>query len=173
VLNRATFNTESGGSTVPNLGSITFGGKPSTSTYPVTGTTVTVPNVNIPREIDGKVVTAPAYYTVKVDSFNFPGSTSVQTTTQRVIIDSGTTLLYLPTAVAKAYNAKWPKGARSNGQGEWIVSCRDTPPSLSVTIGGQTFTLDAADLIYPGNNGQCISSVLDGGSDQSKGIFIL
>lgn len=173
MLNRPTLQQEEGTGTVSDLGSITFGGVPSN--VPTTGTTVTVPNHQFPFTIDGKNTTQPAYYTLQVDSFNFPGSGSLNTKTPLTILDSGTTLIYVPDAVANAFNKHWsPPAKYSKSQGAFVVDCDATAPYFSVTIGGKTFTTTPADLIYPsGTAGQCISSVLRGGSDQNGDVFIL
>lgn len=88
----------------------------------------------------------------------------------QVIIDSGTTLIYLPTGIANAVNALFnPPGIFDHNLGAYTVACNATVPSLGVEIGGETFYIDPADLILPAGWGTCITGVDDGG----QGPYIL
>ncbi|KAF2179975.1 acid protease [Zopfia rhizophila CBS 207.26] len=64
------------------------------------------------------------------------GSGSTTTTNINAVIDTGATLLYLPTAVVKAYYAKVPKAQVSRTEGGYIFPCSTTLPDFTVIIGG-------------------------------------
>ena len=88
----------------------------------------------------------------------------------QVIIDSGTTLIYLPTGIANAINALFdPPAVFDDWQGAYTVACNATVPSLGVEIGGETFYIDPVDMILPAGDGTCITGVDDGG----QGPYIL
>ncbi|KAF2642147.1 acid protease [Massarina eburnea CBS 473.64] len=52
------------------------------------------------------------------------------------ITDTGTTLLYLPPAVVKAYYAKVSGSSNSNTYGGYVFPCATTPPDFSLTFEG-------------------------------------
>ncbi len=92
-----------------------------------------------------------------------------------VIIDSGTTLNYLPSDVAEEFNALFqPPGEFSDDLGVYVVECTATPPSLGIVIGGQTFDHNPVDLVYDGELGGnlCLSGVQDGGSLAGGNIIL-
>jgi len=174
VLNRPTLTQEQAyNNTVPDLGAITFGGIPEGCT---TGTTVTVPNINFTTSIGGYNHSVPAYYTTSA-SFKFPGSKSINTTTPRIILDSGTTLIYLTNEIAEAYNKHWsPAATFDESNGIYFVDCNAKAPSLTVVIGGVEFEVDSRDLIYSATDGvanDCISSVIPGDSLGATSVSIL
>jgi len=80
----------------------------------------------------------------------------------QVIIDSGTSLIYLPTEVANAVNALFSPPAFFN-LGVYSVDCNATAPEFGVRIGSQTFFINAEDLILHNADGTCISGVDDAG----------
>lgn len=87
------------------------------------------------------------------------------------IVDSGTTLLYLPSADAEAINAMFdPPGKYSDFYGVYIIPCNATAPEIGFTIAGETFYINPEDLVFNQGLGPelCASSVVDGGD-----IFIL
>ncbi|KAF7371069.1 Acid protease [Mycena sanguinolenta] len=149
----------------PNLGFLAFGGTP-----PVTldTTAVTVPihwgysaTTGDPSTKSNAVF---LYYTVDVAGYTFPGSTSVTTKNNNTIVDSGTTLNYLPTKVAKAYNAQFvPKAKLDKDSGLYFVECNATVPAFSILEAG---TDDDGNIV-------CISGTQDGGEDTPENVFIL
>ncbi|GAB7347353.1 hypothetical protein MBLNU459_g4289t1 [Dothideomycetes sp. NU459] len=87
-------------------------------------------------------------------------------TTFPVIVDSGTTLIYVPTAVANTITSAFdPPGHYSPEDGVDVILCNATAPDFGVTIGGTTFDISAEDMIIPGDfePGYCMSGVQDGG----------
>ncbi|KAJ7636636.1 aspartic peptidase domain-containing protein [Roridomyces roridus] len=89
----------------PHLGCIAFGGIVPVA---VTSKSATVPVQRYdPQKVDpssGPNATF-LWYALDVDGYTFPGSTAVVTKSNSTMVDSGTTINLLPTAVADAYNA--------------------------------------------------------------------
>jgi len=146
-------------------GYIAFGGLP-----PVTGVS------------SSNLVSTPIQYlsSFSSDEYTFYAITaglnygSSKSASTQYIVDSGTTLLYAPSAVAKALNKAFKPSAKyEEDQGAYFVECTATPPAVSVSIAGTSFTINPADLIYQGvvdqNTGLCLTGVQDGG----QGPYIL
>lgn len=95
------------------------------------------------------------------------------------IVDSGTTLNYLPTTMANAVNKAFvPAAVYSSDEGAYVVSCTATPPVFGIEIGGTIFYTNPLDMIFlvgtdDDGNDVCISGIDDGGSDIAKDIYIL
>jgi hypothetical protein len=138
---------------------------------------VTVPNKNFTSTIDGTNVTSPAYYTTSATSFSFTGSHHINTTVPTIILDSGTTLVYLPDPIADAYNSLWePAAEYDDEEGVYLVDCDAKVPKLGVNIGGVEFEFDTRDLVFSAGDGfdnDCISGVVPGGSLSNSTISIL
>ncbi|KAF2435580.1 acid protease, partial [Tothia fuscella] len=123
-------------------------------------------------------------YTITADSFIFSAKKarylsktpkvllqSTSTPTQ-IIIDSGTTMLFLPFNTTKAINALWSPPAHYNEDSRtYFVHCNATAPRFGVTIGGQTFWINPNDLIQDADIGGkiCMSGIQPG----SDGISVL
>ncbi|KAG7192117.1 Vacuolar protease A [Scheffersomyces spartinae] len=71
-------------------------------------------------------------------------------------IDTGTSLITLPSSLAEIINAKI--GAQKSWSGQYQVDCasRDNLPELTLTLGGYNFTLSAYDYVLE-VGGSCIS----------------
>ena len=83
----------------------------------------------------------------------------------QTIVDSGTTLLYVPTADADAVSALFsPPATYDTVQGVYFVDCNAKVPKFGVKISGVVFQIDPTDLILPIPGGGCISGINDGGS---------
>lgn len=92
------------------------------------------------------------------------------TTDFPVIVDSGTTLIYLPTGIADSINCLFsPPAYFSDEAGADVVACNATAPEVGVTIGGKTLYLNPADLILDGglSGGLCVSGIQDNGGGLS------
>lgn len=125
------------------------------------------------------------FYTITVGSLVYNGSQSTNVSHGKwpspllaptkpshfqVIVDSGTTLIYLPTGIANAINALFnPPGVFDADLGAYSVACNAAVPSLGIEIGGRTFYINPVDMILPAGDGTCISGVDDGG----QGPYIL
>ncbi|KAK5164574.1 uncharacterized protein LTR77_009780 [Saxophila tyrrhenica] len=83
------------------------------------------------------------------------------------IADTGTSLLYLPAAVTKAYYEQ-AGGRYDNQQGGYTLPCNGGAPDFSVAIGGKTFTVPGSYIAYaPLTTG---SSTCFGGIQPDTGI---
>jgi hypothetical protein len=112
-----------------------------------------------------------SFYTITVDSYSFG---NLSTAPSQAIVDSGTTLLYAPGAVAAGLaNSFTPPGKLIENQGAYFADCNATAPEFNVKIAGKDFKIQAADLIYQDvrdpASGMCLLGVQDGG----EGPYIL
>lgn len=64
------------------------------------------------------------------------------------IADTGTTLLYLPSAVVTAYYRQVSGAAYNSQQGGYVFSCSATLPAFNVAIGGKTFVVPGKYINY-------------------------
>jgi hypothetical protein len=114
-----------------------------------------------------------SFYAIKPDGLVYKGSRPSHDAAY--IVDSGTTLMILPTheieAIAQLYE---PKAKLSESQGGYFVDCKAKAPSFGVKIGGKTFTVDAQDLIMQNTvaaqSNSCLLGMQDGGS---SGPYVL
>jgi hypothetical protein len=143
-------------------------------TVPVQGYTFTstgpVPNNTDPTYI---------WYTVDVESYTFTGSNSVLTANNNTIVDTGSTLNWVPTDVAVTYNALFtPPAILDQDLQLYVIPCNATAPPFSVSLGGKVFTIDVRDQIVPNDtdaagNIVCITGTQDGGLAGGTTIFTL
>ncbi|KIK51004.1 hypothetical protein GYMLUDRAFT_266014 [Collybiopsis luxurians FD-317 M1] len=181
ALNRGSFEAENSSLYDPDLGYIAFGG---IAPVPVTSTVVTVPiqgyDASTFLPSNGTRVTY-FYYTVDVESMSFTGNTQVFGTTNDIILDTGTTLNYVPTDVADAFAAAFdPPATWDDDFGLYVFSCgNSTVPEFTVNIAGTTFVVDPEDNVLPlgvnddDGNEVCASGTTDGGPNENGNIFIL
>lgn len=173
-MNRGSFAAQANSTYDPNLGYLAFGGIAPVAT---TKTAVTVP-------VQGYAASSGAteyfFYTVDIDAYTFNGSSKLTGSGKQAILDTGTTLNYVPTSVAKKYNAKFvPPAKFVKDEDTYYVDCNATVPAFSVTIGGTEFAIDGKDQILPAGtdddgNVVCISGTQDGGSSSdADNIFIM
>ncbi|OAL44356.1 aspartic protease PEP1 [Pyrenochaeta sp. DS3sAY3a] len=97
---------------------------------------------------------------------------SVGTTTTKAtiagILDTGTTLLYIDTAIVKAYYAKVTGSKNDASQGGYTFPCSATLPDFSLTFGGVKQTVPGKHINYaPISSG---SSTCFGGIQTNDGI---
>ena len=133
-----------------NDGEITFGGLDQSKFDP--NTLATFPNVNQNGFWEGAVSAS-----VNGNDLGLQGRTA--------ILDTGTTLMVLPTADAEAVHAQIP-GSQSDGQGGFTIPCTSNAV-VSLTFGGQAFDINPSDLLFSpvdANNlqGDCISGISAG-----------
>lgn len=115
-----------------------------------------------------------SYYTIIPDDFvvnNRPLYSSSSSTAARtpIILDSGTTLIYLPSSIVRVINQAFsPPSQYVPSSGMWENDCDARPPSFAVRIGGRDFFLKGSDLLLPQNvgvdpqTGGCICGVQEG-----------
>ena len=120
------------------------------------------------------------FYAIAVDGFDYEGNETTKWTQGKwpnplvkpsdssklqVVVDSGTTLIYLPTGIANAVNSLFvPPAVYNPAGGAYIVKCSAKAPEFGITIGEQTFYINGLDMIQPIGSGICISGVSDAGS---------
>ena len=108
----------------------------------------------------GKIVYIPlrrkAYWEVELDAITFGGETADLEGTG-VILDTGTSLIILPTTIAELLNKQI--GAKKGFNGQYTIECekRSGLPDLSFTLSGYNFTIGPSDYILE-VQGSCISS---------------
>lgn len=153
------------------LGFLAFGG---IAPVPVTRASATVP---IQDYFPGFGQPGLYYYYIDIDSYIFPGSEGLNTS-GAVMLDTGTTVNYVPTDIAKAYNAHFSPPAKFvDDEDTYYVDCNATAPPFSANIGGKLFAIDPRDQIIPqldaNNNVVCISGTQDGGPDVVGNVYVL
>ncbi|KAJ7027792.1 acid protease [Mycena alexandri] len=181
ALNRPTFSQQVNDSFVPNLGFIAFGG---IAPVPVLEDAVTVPvqpyapnagHLFVPSNASNATF---EWYTIHIDAFTFPGSNDVATKSNNTFFDTGSTLNWLPSPVATAFNAQWePPAVLDENTGLYTIDCNATAPPFAVVIAGTSFSIDARDLVIPqeDSNGNliCVSGNGDNGPDVPGNTFTL
>lgn len=109
---------------------------------------------------EGKMVKLPlrrkAYWEVNLDAITFGKETADMEGTG-AILDTGTSLIAMPTDYAELLNAQI--GAKKGFNGQYTVECnkRDSLPDMTFTLSGYNFTISAFDYILE-VQGSCISS---------------
>lgn len=120
---------------------------------------VTFGGVNNDR-YEGKLYNLPvrrkAYWEVDLDSISFGDSTAELEDTG-VILDTGTSLIVLPSTLAELLNKEM--GATKGYNGQYSVDCkkRDILPDLTFKLSGLDFTISPYDYILE-VQGSCIST---------------
>ncbi|KAI9788211.1 MAG: Vacuolar protease A [Peltula sp. TS41687] len=110
----------------------------------------------------GKITKLPlrrkAYWEVDLDMITF-GDESAELDNTGVILDTGTSLIALPSTLAELLNKEI--GAKKSWTGQYTVDCgaRDSLPDVTFTLTGYNFTISAHDYILE-VQGSCISSFM-------------
>lgn len=99
------------------------------------------------------------YYSINIDGFSItPPAASTATprnysaAAQSIIVDSGTTLIYLPDAVAEYVASLFvPRATYNSNSGLYLVSCQAAAPRVGVTVAGRTFFISTDDLLNRGS----------------------
>lgn len=97
-----------------------------------------------------------AYWEVELDAITF-GDQTAELDNTGVILDTGTSLIALPSTLAELLNKEI--GAKKGFNGQYSIDCnkRDDLPDLSFTLTGYNFTIGPYDYILD-VQGSCISS---------------
>lgn len=110
----------------------------------------------------GELVNIPlrrkAYWEVDFDAIAF-GDNVAELENTGVILDTGTSLIALPSTLAELLNKEI--GASKSWNGQYTVDCakRDSLPDLTVTLTGHNFSITAYDYILE-VQGSCISAFM-------------
>jgi hypothetical protein len=111
------------------------------------GCIATVPSgVRTSGNLNYVPITLFAFYEIQMNSISYNGQTISQTSTQ-VMLDTGTTDIYLPTTVADAMMGKINGVRQSDGSYLVPASTLDTTTTFAFTFSGNAITLDILDLI--------------------------
>lgn len=108
----------------------------------------------------GKMIKLPlrrkAYWEVNLDSITF-GKETADLENTGAILDTGTSLIAMPTDYAELLNKQI--GAKKGFNGQYTVECnkRDSLPDMTFTLSGYNFSITAYDYILE-VQGSCISS---------------
>jgi len=108
----------------------------------------------------GKITKLPlrrkAYWEVDLDSITF-GKETAELDDTGAILDTGTSLIVLPSTIAELLNKEI--GAKKGFNGQYTVECntRSSLPDLTFTLTGYNFTISAFDYILE-IQGSCISA---------------
>lgn len=119
----------------------------------------TIGGVNKDR-FEGKMTWLPVrrkgYWEVNLDSFSL-GKETLELEDTGAAIDTGTSLIAVPSDVAELLNKEI--GAKKSWNGQYTVDCAaiDSLPPVVFTFSGQRFELEASDYIL-NLQGSCISS---------------
>lgn len=99
-----------------------------------------------------------AYWEVDLDAITFGDSTAELDNTG-VILDTGTSLIALPSTLAELLNKEI--GAKKGYNGQYTVECekRDSLPDMAFTLSGYNFSITPYDYILE-VQGSCISSFM-------------
>ncbi|TVY29176.1 putative aspartic-type endopeptidase [Lachnellula hyalina] len=151
-------------------GYLSFGGVPPIAfTQNFTATPIMITTIpGYPKAVD--------FYTINIDRMQVNGKPIPTSGGSAIeyIIDSGTTLNYIPSSVAKAINAAYePPAKYSAAGGAYVVPCNAMPPAVSVDIGGTAFPINPLDMIIQMANDTCVSTWNDGGPSISHDLYIL
>lgn len=108
-----------------------------------------------------------SFYTIIPDGFVWDGTTN--TDKYPMIMDTGTTLLYLPPPLAEAINNAFRPAAVWIWQyGAFFTACNAKAPNLAVIIKGVKFFINPVDLIYKDIvdplTGLCMTGISSGGA---------
>ncbi|BGP00205.1 Cathepsin D [Rhodotorula toruloides ATCC 204091] len=108
-------------------------------------------------------VSAQSYWEIPADGISVDGQV-VSGTKMSAAIDTGTTLIYVPTAVANALYSKIGGKAVSGGGGQYHVPCVSTFGSIGLSFGGQTYNIPLADVFLgyasASTTSECILGIL-------------
>lgn len=110
------------------------------------------------------------YWEVSLDSFGIGGQDiGVKGT---AAIDTGTSLIAVPKAIAQAINGAI--GAKQGFRGVWSVECDSVPdmPPVTFTFGGHEYKLEASDYIL-NTGGSCISPFMGINIPHLKNLWIV
>jgi len=99
-----------------------------------------------------------AYWEVDLDAITF-GDSSAELDSTGVILDTGTSLIALPSTLAELLNKEI--GAKKSFNGQYTVECdkRDSLPDMTFTLTGTNFTIGPYDYILE-VQGSCISAFM-------------
>ncbi|KAK4198684.1 pepsin precursor [Triangularia verruculosa] len=112
---------------------------------------------------------SPGYWTHSLSGYSV-GSGAFQSSQISGISDTGTTLLYLPTAIVTAYYRQVQGAQNSQYYGGYVFPCASTLPTFTFGIEGARFTIPASYINY--TRISPTSTTCYGGLQSSSGLGI-
>ncbi|EMC91921.1 hypothetical protein BAUCODRAFT_134676 [Baudoinia panamericana UAMH 10762] len=157
-------------------GQLALGGLP---TIPFDQTFTSTPLQIVDLTDDANAAQNFSFYTIVPDGFLLSGQQQTYrgyrnvsespATNYDAIVDSGTTLMYLPNNIAQAVNALFdPPSVYIEEEGVFENYCDATPPTFAIRINGTDFYINSAEMLLTGAGGQdtytggCITGVQPG-----------
>ncbi|GAA5879351.1 hypothetical protein JCM8547_008119 [Rhodosporidiobolus lusitaniae] len=125
-------------------------------------------------EITWCPVTSEGFWAVESDGIALNGSI-VEGTSFRAVIDSGTTLIQVPSVVASRFYAQLPSSSISlDGSGTYTLPCNTPISSLAVSFGGVQFEVPPKDLLRAvSRDGRtCMLTISAGANQDVDGEYI-
>lgn len=119
------------------------------------------------------------YYYIGIDGLRVNGAVFPAGQFNTFMVDTGSTLNWVPTFLAQQINAAFePPAVYDPEEGLWIVTCSAKSPSFGIVIGGTPFFINAADMIMssarqPNGIEWCISTVMGAGNNADTDTYIL
>ena len=109
-------------------------------------------------EITWAPVTRKAYWEVEMNAVYLNGK-KINVQAKGAAIDTGTSLIAMPTAEANALNTAI--GAKKSWNGQWTIDCATIPtlPKLTVEFNGQKYDLEGTDYVL-NVQGSCVSGFI-------------
>ncbi|KAL8771667.1 MAG: hypothetical protein Q9203_006189 [Teloschistes exilis] len=143
-------------------GLLALGGLPPVQHDPYFASTPILPSVRRPGNTNA-AQSELQYYTVTLEGVNYQDT--FEKVNVRADVDSGTSLIFLPSRLASKINQLFDPPARYDlYSGEYQVNCDAKPPTFGVFVGGHTFPINPEDLVVKTqNNGGCITGITNGG----------
>ncbi|GAA5847459.1 hypothetical protein JCM9279_000491 [Rhodotorula babjevae] len=122
-------------------------------------------------EINWLPVQSEGFWAVDMDGIEING-TVVEGTAVRAAIDSGTTLIQVPPAVAQAFYAEIPGSIPSTTiEGSYIIPCSTPFSSLALVFGGVRYEIPRRDLLraISSDGRQCVLTIAESQSEDVDG----
>lgn len=113
----------------------------------------------------GSKVDEPVAFFVNLDSISTSSGTELASKSYPALLDSGTTLIYAPSDIAKSIGAKF--GKYNSSYGGYATSCSAKGEDFSFVFEDKTITVPFKDLLFKvdESGSECLVGVLDSGSD--------
>lgn len=114
------------------------------------------------RIVRGQANTAYEYYYIALDGLTYGNHT--EKVDFQADIDSGTSLIFLPSETAYTINKLFDPPAFIDGaRGEFVVNCAAKAPRFGISIAGHTFYVNPQDLVIKTEDGDCITGITEAG----------
>ena len=154
-------------------GVIAIGGVPSLTdpTINASSTFVSTPFEILTYQFINPGMPAYQFYTINVTDILFGpdyiyDASLVSPFPEQFIVDSGTTLNYVPTDTAIAFNSLWdPPAYGYEETGIFFVDCTATPAPFAVVIDETVLQHNLLDLVSNEGDDICVSGIQDSGSN--------